>query len=122
MNLKDKYSSDEHNSVESARLKARIAELERQLDTGDSERFLNQFFINTVIGLYQTTPNGQILSVNPALLSMLGFESFEELSHRNLNKIGYQPGYSRSLFLERIEREGRVVVMAKTRRNAPLYS
>jgi PAS domain S-box-containing protein len=43
---------------------------------------------------------------NPALVHMLGYTSFEELSGRDLEKEGYEPGYPRRHFQERIEREG----------------
>lgn len=63
----------------------------------------------STIGFYRTTPDGRILYANPALVRMLGFSSFAELSRRNLEEEGFEPAYPRSLFKERIEREGRVV-------------
>ena len=75
----------------------------------ESESKYRLLFENAVLGIYQTTPDGRILSVNPALLRMLGFDSFEELAARNLEGAGYEPGYSRTEFKERVERDGRVV-------------
>jgi len=71
------------------------------------ERFRN-IFENTTIGIYQTAPDGRILMANPALVQMLGFESFDELAKRNLEQEGFEPGYPRSDFKQRIEREGQV--------------
>lgn len=71
------------------------------------ERYRN-IFERSPIGLYHTTPDGRILLANPALLDMLGYESVEELSTRNLEQQGYEPEYPRSLFKERIEREGEI--------------
>jgi len=74
------------------------------------ERFRN-IFENTTIGIYRTTPDGRILMANPALVQMLGFKSFDELAKRNLEEEGFEPGYPRSVFKQRIEREGQVVGM-----------
>ncbi len=63
-----------------------------------SEGCFQRFFENTAIGLYRTNPQGQILLANPAFMRMLGYESFEELAHRNLEENYLQPGYSRSHF------------------------
>jgi len=74
-----------------------------------SEEKFRRIFENSILGLYRTTPDGQVLMVNPALLNMLGYSSFEELAKRNLEESGYEPGYDRSEFKEIIEREGIVV-------------
>ena len=74
----------------------------------ESEERFRDIFENAVLGLYQTTPDGRIILSNPALVRMLGYSSFEELSRRNLEKDGYAPQYPRAAFRERIEREGQV--------------
>jgi len=63
---------------------------------------------NIPTGVYLTTPDGKILEANPALIKMLGFKSFEELSKINLEKNGYEKGYRRKDFLEAIERDGEI--------------
>lgn len=73
-----------------------------------SERDFRGLFENSTLGLYRTTPEGQILLANPALIKMLGYESFDELSRRNLEKDGFEPGYSRQEFIDRVEKEGEV--------------
>jgi PAS domain S-box-containing protein len=73
-----------------------------------SERRLRESFDEMPIGIYQTTPDGQITDGNPALVRMLGFESLEELKRRNLESEGYAPGHTRSDFLQRIEQEGQI--------------
>lgn len=73
-----------------------------------SERDFRGLFENSTLGLYRTTPDGQILLANPTLIKMLGYESFEELSSRNLEKDGFEPSYPRSLFIEILERQGEV--------------
>jgi len=69
------------------------------------ERYMN-IFENSPIGIYRTTPDGHILTSNPALIRMLGYSSFEELALRNLEKEGFEPDYPRQKFKEMIEKEG----------------
>jgi len=96
-------------------LRQRIAELEQSncKPGGDglrsSEAQFREIFENTQVGVYRTTPDGRILMANPALVRMLGYSSFEELTQRNLEEKGYEPQYSRSVFRDRIEKEGQVV-------------
>ena len=96
-------------------LRKRVAELEQaNCEQGDdglgkSEAQFRQIFENTEVGVYRTTPDGRILMANPALVRMLGYSSFEELAQRNLEEEGYELKYSRSVFKEHTERDGRVV-------------
>jgi PAS domain S-box-containing protein len=58
------------------------------------------------VGLFRTTPNGHILMANPALVRMLGYDSFDELAQRNLEQDGYGPDHSRAEFTRQIEAAG----------------
>jgi len=80
----------------------------------ESEKRFREIFENTAVGMYRTTPDGQILMANPALAHMLGYSSFEELSERNLEEKGFEPQYERSTFKEEIEREGWIVSSEST--------
>jgi PAS domain S-box-containing protein len=71
-----------------------------------SEERYRTLFENATVGIYRTTPGGRILMANPALMRMLGYERFEELSARNLEEEGFEPSYPRRSFREEIEREG----------------
>jgi len=73
-----------------------------------SEEQHRSLFENAALGIYQTTPAGEILAANPALVRMLGYDSFEELAKRNLEEEGYEPERPHSHFKEHIEREGRI--------------
>jgi PAS domain S-box-containing protein len=73
-----------------------------------SEVRFRGLYENATIGMYRTTPEGNILLANPALVSMLGFESFEELSQRDLASEGYAPNYPRLEFQKRLEQDGEV--------------
>ena len=65
---------------------------------------LKSLFDETVLGIYQTTPDGKILMVNKALVRMLGYRSVEELSKRNLESDGFEPTYNRSRFKQDLEK------------------
>jgi PAS domain S-box-containing protein len=75
----------------------------------EAEERFRTAFENTVIGLYRTTPDGQIILANPSLINMLGYSSFSELVNRNLEESGFNPDYPRSAFKEQIEKEDKVV-------------
>ena len=64
---------------------------------------------NAPIGVYRTTPVGRIVDANPALIKMLGYDSFADLASRNLEEEGFEPHYQRSEFRARLERDGTVV-------------
>ena len=46
-------------------------------------------FSNTVIGMYRITTEGSVLMANSALVSMLGYSSFDELAQHNLHDVRY---------------------------------
>jgi len=75
----------------------------------ESEERFKSVFENTLIGLYRTTPDGRIIMANPALVRMLGYNSFGELAKRNLEQYGFEPDYPRSEFKRLIETEGKVI-------------
>jgi PAS domain S-box-containing protein len=79
-----------------------------------SEKQFREIFENTAVGMYRTTPDGKILMANPALVHMLGYSSFKELSQRNLEEKGFEPQYQRSTFKEEIERKGRIISSEST--------
>ena len=85
----------------------------------ESEERFRSIFENATIGLYMTTPEGKILMANPTLVNMLGYSSFDELATRDLSKEGYEPGYSRERFQQRMEKEGEIMGLesAWTRRD-----
>ncbi len=58
------------------------------------------------MGIYRTTNDGLISMANEALVSMLGYTSFEELTGQNLDEEGCGPIYQREAFRAQIERDG----------------
>ena len=71
-----------------------------------SEERFRSLFENATVGIYRTTPDGRVLAANPALVRLLGYSSFDELAHRNLEQEGFEPGYPRSRFRKLLEARG----------------
>lgn len=63
-------------------------------------------FNNTLIGLYRTTPKGEIIFANAALVEMLGFSSFDEFKKRNVEESGYALKSFRKSFINKIHKDG----------------
>ena len=72
-----------------------------------SEQQYADLFDHAPIGVYRTTPSGEIFLANPALVGMLGYESFDDLRGRDLEKEGFEDG-SREVFRRELEAAGAV--------------
>jgi two-component system, LuxR family, sensor kinase FixL len=55
-------------------------------DLQQSEERYRNIYENSSIGIYRTTPEGKIVMANPALVEMLGYSSYEELSHHSVEE------------------------------------
>jgi PAS domain S-box-containing protein/putative nucleotidyltransferase with HDIG domain len=75
----------------------------------ESEERFRTLYENSTLGLYRTIPDGRIILANPALVKMLGYSSFDDLSSRDLKADGFEPSYPRTQFVEKIEKEGAVI-------------
>jgi len=76
----------------------------------ENEDRFRGIFENAMIGVYRTTPAGQILMANPAFVKMLGCSSFEELAQAGVTWDSMCPkGFNRAEFLRRMEQDSRVV-------------
>jgi PAS domain S-box-containing protein len=75
-------------------------------ETAKLQEQIRRFIENLPLGVYRSTPDGRVLMANPALLRMLGYDSWQELAFRNLEGEGFEAGRPRSAFCEQIEREG----------------
>jgi PAS domain S-box-containing protein len=69
----------------------------------ESEARYRNLFENMPIGIYRTTSDGRILMANPALIRMLGYSSFEELTQRNLEQDGFAHSRDRKEYRAAIE-------------------
>ena len=108
--LAEAQSSEKSLVLSNLELEAEVTERKRkEAELRESEERFRGIFENSVMGLYRTTPNGQILMANPALVAMLGYSSFEDLVKRDLEDTGYGAEYPRAVFKDLIERDGEVV-------------
>jgi len=81
---------------------------EQTIELRESKEQFQSLYENMTSGMYRTTPKGQIVMANPALISLLGYDSFEELKKRNLERNGFDPEYPREKFKEEIKKNGKV--------------
>jgi len=74
----------------------------------NAEQKYRAIFENSIEGIFQTTPEGKFLSVNPAMARMLRYESPEELitSVSDIGQTVYVDPGKREEFKRRIETEG----------------
>jgi len=77
-----------------------------------SEERFRDVFENSLVGIYQTTPDGRILMANPALVRMLGYSCFADLAQRNLEEEGFEPEYPRIQFKRQLEQRGQAILEA----------
>ena len=73
-----------------------------------SEERYRSLYENAKIGFYRTTPEGNIILANKALVAMLGYASFDELAKVNVEQDGFETPNQRKVFLEKIEQTGEV--------------
>jgi len=76
----------------------------------EAERKYRDIFDNAVEGIFQTTPEGGFITVNPALARMLGYESAEELirERRDIGLQGYVDPKGREEFRQLLETQDTV--------------
>jgi PAS domain S-box-containing protein len=92
------------------KLQQEIAERKRAEESlRKAEHRFRTIFENTAVGLYRTTPEGRILLANPALVKMMGYRSFKELTQLNLEREGIDSSTPRSIFKKQIEKKGRII-------------
>jgi PAS domain S-box-containing protein len=124
----DTYASgDYHPSMEDVThmefqpLVRTLNQMGRKIEThlttiGKAERKYRSIFENALEGIYQTTPEGRILSANPTFARILGYDSADALMHA-ITDIGAQhwenPNQRRDL-VRRLLRDG-IVTAFETR-------
>ncbi len=80
--------------------------IEEMLQKG-AERYRN-LFVNSPLGIYRISTDGQILMANPTLIRMLGYSSFDELTSTGPKRRDYEPSYLRKKIRDRLEKEGKI--------------
>jgi PAS domain S-box-containing protein len=81
-------------------------------DTGDVTMLIGgieELFKRLPVALYRSAPDGELLAANPALASLLGYESFAEMAD-DVDSVEsfYVDGAKRELWLNRISEAGEV--------------
>jgi len=66
----------------------------------ESEKQYRSLFENVLTGVYRTTPEGQILAANPALVSILGYDAQEELLKIHLADLYLEPGDRKNMLIK----------------------
>ncbi len=74
----------------------------------ESERRFRLLFESSPIGMYVTTPGGNVIMVNNALVQMLGFPSEAELLKINIESGEYFSDYDRNNFKKEIAEKGKI--------------
>ncbi|MCX6624098.1 MAG: PAS domain S-box protein, partial [Acidobacteria bacterium] len=84
-----------------------ITEQKRAADAlGASERRFRQLFANVLEGVYQSTIDGRILSANPSLIKMLGYETEDELKSVDVRRLIYLYPQERDALLGKLVDRG----------------
>ena len=73
-----------------------------------SEERFRSLYENVLTGLYRTTPSGQIVMANPALVKMLGYKSFEEMIKLNVTTLNHMKNPDRKEFMNLLNSDGEV--------------
>jgi len=89
-----------------------------------SEAKFRSLFENAFDGIYQSTPEGRIISVNPALVRMLGYDSEEELLGVDISHDLYADPKERDVLIKKLEKNGvlRNVELVLKRRDGSLIT
>ncbi|WP_372745922.1 PAS domain S-box protein, partial [Lutibacter sp.] len=77
-------------------------------DLSESKSLYQSLFNNSIIGLYQTTPKGKVLSANPTLIKMLEYDSLDDLMEQDLSNGTYVDPNKRKEFIQLLERYGEI--------------
>ena len=102
----------EHRKLEdelkrhSERLEQLVDERTRRLS--ESEEQLRSLFENIPDGIYRSSRDGRILTANPALVKMLGYESLDELKQVDVARDLYAKKNERDFWKGILEKEGAI--------------
>ncbi len=83
-----------------------IERIKSQKELRKRERRFRNIFDNALVGIYRTTPDGELLTANPRVAEMMGFESVEDIKSKDLSEISESLDYSRDEFKEIMEEQG----------------
>jgi len=90
----------------SERLEHLVEERTRKLS--ESEEELRSLFENVPSGIYRSSCDGRILSANPALVQMLGYDSLDQLMQVDVAKELYVKMHEREFWKGELEQKGEI--------------
>jgi len=82
--------------------------LERKRELKESADKFQTLFKEIRDGLYESTPDGQLIDMNPAGVELFGYKSKEELLKANIAEDLYLNPYDRTKFKNQLEKDGYV--------------
>lgn len=88
-------------------IKIRLSDLhltEAEATLHETERHYRTLVDNCPIGIYRTSVDGEVLLANPFILTMLGYDSLDDLRSRNIEREGKV--FRRAEFKQTLERTG----------------
>jgi two-component system cell cycle sensor histidine kinase/response regulator CckA len=84
----------------------RIKEAEEKLK--ESEKRYRELFQESAAGIFRTTPDGEILMLNPRFLEILGYRDFTEIKHLKVAQDVYYIPEDREAFKKHLESRGKL--------------
>jgi PAS domain S-box-containing protein len=97
--------SPKHFARLPAAVRLALEQVQQRQALREAETRYRSLFDGVPVGLYRSTPTGQILDANPALVQMLGYPDREALLAVNMSHL-YVNTQERRQWQERVEREG----------------
>ncbi len=85
-----------------------IAKKQADVALSESEGRFRSLYENSTIGLYRTTPAGEILLANPTLVNMMGYDTLAELQKSNLEDGSFFRYKTRADFKKSLEKSGEI--------------
>ena len=114
-----------HPIVENDKLVGTYAILKDISDRTLLEEKYKNIFENTSEGLYQSTLDGKLITVNPAFVKMLGYDSKKELLEKSIQNNIYQNPESRKKYIKILLKEKSVTAyekVLKTKNGDKIYT
>jgi len=105
-NVTDRKKLEEELELYSKRLEHLVEERTRKLS--ESEEKLHSLFEHVPSGIYRSSCDGKILSGNPALVQMLGYDSLEQLMQADISRELYMKGHEREFWKKELMQKGEI--------------
>ena len=88
--------------------KLRVQLAEKTNNTEKSEKKFRSIFNNSFEGIFQSTIDGKFITVNPALIKLLGYETKEELMALNIRNDVFKYPEERDIITKKLKENGEI--------------